>query len=112
MGVIWETSFASFALLTCVVGGATAYMAGRGLALTWQPVRQVVLYMLLMGAAVRFLQFALFDGTLLSSHFYLIDTSVLMAFALLGFRLTRARQMTARYSWLCQATSPLTWSKR
>jgi len=111
MGFIWETSFVAFAMLTSLFGGGTAYMAGRGLALTWQPFGQVVLYMLLMGAGVRFLQFALFEGKLLSLYFYAVDTSVLMALAALGFRLTRARQMATRYAWLYRSTSPLTWSE-
>ena len=111
MGLIWETSLTAFVMLTCLFGGGAAYMAGRGLALTWQPFRQVVLYMLLLGAGVRFLQFALFEGTLLSVHYYAVDTSVLMAFAALGYRLTRTRQMAARYSWLYRRTSPLSCSR-
>ena len=36
--------------------------------------------MLVLGAAVRFIHFALFDGTLLSLPFYAIDTAVAMVF--------------------------------
>ena len=47
-------------------------------------------YMLILGAAVRFLHFALFEGTLLSLQFYAVDTVVCLIFGLLGFRVTRA----------------------
>ncbi len=112
MGLPWETSGVAFAVLTCLLGGAAAYMAGRGLALTWQPLLRLVLYMLVMGAGLRFLHFALFDGTLLSLHYYAVDTAILIAAAGLGYRLTRVRQMATRYRWLYRRSSPLTWSER
>ena len=37
---------------------------------TWRPWWQVVAYALILGAAARFIHFALFDGTLLSLHYY------------------------------------------
>ena len=48
---------------------------------------------LLLGGGLRFLHFALFEVELLSVHYYLTDTLVLIAMASLGFRLTRVGQM-------------------
>ena len=42
--------------------------------------------MLILGAAVRFIHFALFEGTLLSPHYYVVDTVVCLIFGFLGFR--------------------------
>ena len=41
--------------------------------------------MLILGVAVRFIHFALFDGTLLSLHYYVVDTVVCMALRLARF---------------------------
>ena len=38
---------------------------------------------------MRFIHFALFEGTLLSPHFYAVDTVVCLIFGFLGFRATR-----------------------
>ena len=62
--------------------------------------------------ALRFLHFALFEGTLLSLHYFLTDTLVLILGAMLGFRLTRVRQMTSQYPWLYERTSPLSWKEK
>ncbi len=50
-----------------------------------------------MGLALRFFHYALFDGVLLSAHYFITDTLVLIAGALLGYRLTRVRQMVSQY---------------
>ena len=54
----------------------------------------MLLYLLILAASVRFIHFALFDGTLLSLHFYAIDAIVLLIIGCLGFQYHRARQMT------------------
>src|SRR5215469_1610536 len=90
----------SFLLVTVVVGGGAAWQAGRAIAQTWRPWWQAVLYMFLLGAAVRFIHFALFDGTLLSPGAYGLDTAVAIGFAALGFRITRERQMARQYGFL------------
>lgn len=112
-GILYEEqSIYLFLMLTVVLGGGAAWLTGRAIALTWRPFRQLVPYALLLGAAVRFLHFALFHGTLLSAHFYLVDTIILFAFAAVGYRLTRTRQMTTQYRWLYQRTGPFTWRQR
>jgi hypothetical protein len=60
-----EGSLGIFFLVTIILGGGAAALAGRAIALTWRPWWQIVLYMLILGGAVRFIHFALFGGTLL-----------------------------------------------
>ena len=52
------------------------------MALTWRPVWHVVAYLLLLAGVVRFIHIALFDGTLLSLHYYLVDAAVVLAIGL------------------------------
>jgi hypothetical protein len=112
MGVLWDNSAAAFLILTCLLGGGAAWQAGRSLALRWRPYWQVIVYMSLFGLAIRFFQWGLADGTLLSLHYYLIDTLVLIIAASLGYRITRTGQMVSQYRWLYRRTSPLTWTTR
>jgi len=95
-----ENSFGVFLLVTVVLGGGTAWLSGRAIAQTWRPWWSVVAYMLVLGAIVRFFHFALFDGTLLSPHFYVVDTGVALLFGMAGFRVTSARQMIRQYGVL------------
>jgi hypothetical protein len=95
-----ENSFGVFLLVTLVLGGGTAWLSGRAIAQTWRPWWSVVAYMLVLGAIVRFFHFALFGGTLLSPHFYVVDTGVALLFGMAGFRVTRARQMIRQYGIL------------
>lgn len=107
-----EHSIFLFALVTIIMGGWAAWMTGRAIALTWRPLLQLPLYVLILGLVVRFIHFALFEGTLLSPHYYLVDTIVLMGFALAGWRYTRAGQMTTQYRWLYERTGPFGWRSR
>jgi hypothetical protein len=68
--------------------------------------------MLILGAAVRFIHFALFDGTLLSPQFYAVDTVICLLFGYLGFRITRVAQMTTQYRWINERAGLLRWSRR
>jgi hypothetical protein len=112
MGVVYETSLGVFLLVTVCLGGGAAYAAGRAVALTWKPLGHMVTYSVLLAAAARFIHFALFGGTLLSLQYFIADIVVLLIFAGLGFRLTRARQMSGQYGWLYERTGPLTWRER
>lgn len=89
-----------FLLVTVILGGGAAWLAGRAIAQTWRPWWQAVLYMFVLGAAVRFIHYALFDGALLSLPAYALDTAVAIGFATAGFRMTRARQMATNYGFL------------
>ena len=101
-----------FLLVTVVMGGWLAWMTGRAVALTWKPNFQLVLYILVLGLVLRFIHFALFEATLLTLHYYIVDTIVLMAFGFAGWRYNRARQMTTQYRWLFERTGPFSWKAR
>lgn len=112
-GILYEEpSFFLFALVTIVLGGWAAWMTGRACALTWRPVWSTAIYLLILAGAVRFIHFALFQGTLLSVHYYVVDAVVLLAIGLVGYRHTRARQMTTQYRWLYERSGPLGWRER
>ena len=112
-GVIYEEEYASlFVLVTVIMGGGAAWLAGRAIASTWRPWWHVAFYMLILGAAVRFIHFALFEGTLLSPQFYAVDTIVCLIFGFLGFRATRVAQMTTQYSWINDRAGFLRWARR
>ena len=107
-----EDSFGVFLLVTVLLGGGAATLAGRAIASTWRPAWQVAVYSLILGLAVRFIHFSLFDGTLLSPHYYLVDSAVCMAFGFLGFRAARARQMVTQYGWLNEPAGHLRWRRK
>ena len=101
-----------FVILTGILGGGAAWLSGRALALKWRPVWQLVIYMALLAAAVRFLHYALFEEVLLSLQYYLVAYAVLLAAALLGYRMTRVKQMTTQYYWLYERAGPFAWRSR
>jgi hypothetical protein len=101
-----------FVILTVIIGGGAAFLAGRGLARSWKPFWRVYFYMALLAAAVRFFHYALFDGNLLSLYYYLVTYAVMLAAGVLGFRAMRTTQMVTQYRWLYERTSPLTWRDR
>ncbi|WP_457090045.1 DUF6867 family protein [Microvirga sp. P5_D2] len=112
-GILYEEpSFGLFLLITVIMGGWAAWMTGRAMALTWRHYWNLVLYLFILGAAVRFIHFALFDGTLLSIHYYAVDTIVLLIIGSLGFRYYRARQMTRQYRWLYERSGPFSWREK
>jgi hypothetical protein len=111
-GLLHETHFGVFVLVTIFLGGGAAWLSGRAIAATWQPWWYVAGYMLILGAAVRFIHFALFNGTLLSLHYYLVDTGVCFALGLLGFRVTRTAQMVTQYRWINDPVGPFMWRRR
>lgn len=123
MGLIVEKSYAAFFIVTVLLGGGAAFMTGRVHARSWKPFLRLVVLILLLGAAVRFLHWGLFldatfeswrqaQGSLLSLQYYVVDTLVLFAAASLGHALQRAEQMTTQYGWIYERTSPFTWKKR
>jgi hypothetical protein len=109
MGLFWEVGLADFIIVTILLGGGAAYMTGRAVARGWEPVSRAVAWMVLLTAAVRFIHFALFHGTLLSLHYYLADFIILALAAIAGHRITRFRQMTRRYAWAVEPAGLLSW---
>jgi hypothetical protein len=106
-----EDSLGVFLLCSIVLGGGTAWLSGRAVALTWRPVWQVFAYGFMLGGAVRFIHFSLFGGTLLSPYYYAVDTVVCMGLGLLGFRIARVGQMVTQYRWINRPDGPLRWRK-
>lgn len=109
MSFLFEGNFWVFMLLTIVLGGGAAFMAGRSLAREWRPLGQLILFMIPLGAGVRFLHFALFQHQLFSLTLYISHTLILMAFAILGYRLKRVSQMVTQYPWLYERSGALSW---
>jgi hypothetical protein len=112
-GILYEEpSVWQFFFVTLVLGGGAAWMTGKACAQTWRPYVTLVLYLLALGLGVRFIHHALFNGTMFSAHFYIVDTIVLMIFGLLGYKYTRTNQMVSQYHWLYERTSPLSWKSK
>ncbi len=112
-GILYEeVSIWQFFFITFILGGWAAWMTGRACAKTWRPQSVLFLYLLLLGVAVRFIHHALFDGTMFSPQFYIVDTAILMIMGFVGYRYTRTNQMVRQYGWLYQKVSPLSWKAR
>ena len=107
-----EDSVGVFLLVSVLLGGGAAWLAGRAIAATWRPWWHVAFYMLVLAVAVRFIHFALFDATLLSLHYYLVDFGVCLVLGFLGFRAARAAQMATQYRWINVRTGAFTWDRR
>jgi hypothetical protein len=107
-----EDSFGVFLLVSVILGGGGAWLTGRAIASTWRSPWQVAVYMLLLGATVRFFHMSLFDGTLLSLHYYLVDTAVCFAFGYAGFWAARATIMARQYRWLAERHGLMRWRRK
>jgi hypothetical protein len=112
MSFLIEDKLSVFLIMTLLIGGGAAFMAGRSLALKWRPIWMPVLYMIPMGLGLRFLHFSLFNGNLASLHYWLTDTAVLIAGALAGYQMTRASQMVTQYPWLYDRAGPFGWKQK
>ena len=88
-----------FLAVTLVLGGAAAWVSGRAIAQTWRPRWQMPVYMLILAAGVRFVQFSVFGAKLLSLPTYLIDFLALQAICAAGYAVTRKAQMASQYGW-------------
>lgn len=106
------STLSGFIIVTLLLGCGCAFMTGQAIAATWRPLRQVVVYVLLLGGADRFLHFALFDGELLNAAGYLADTGLLQAIAVSAFLATRARRMVTQYPWLFVRHGMFRWRDR
>lgn len=113
MDIVYEeNSVGVFILVTLILGCGAAALTGRAIAGTWRPWWQVIAYSLILSAAVRFLHFSLFGGTLLSLHYYLVDSAFCTAFGFAGFRMTRIAQMVQHYRWLYEPYGPARWRRK
>lgn len=98
--------------VTLVLMGFASYMTGQALASTWRPLWQVFPYVLMMGAADRFLTWALFQGALLALLPYIIGTAILLLICLAAYRFTQARKMVSQYPWLYERAGVFGWRER
>src|SRR5262245_47029253 len=101
-----------FLLVTITLGGGAAALTGRTIAAIWRPWWHVILFALLLAAAVRFLHFALFGDPLFSFAGYAVDTAVCLACGLVGFRLKRVSQMVSCYGWINERADFYTWRRK
>lgn len=102
-GFFHEAGLFPFIVLTVVIGGGMAFAAGGAVARGWDSMGYLLFYTLLLALAERFLQFALFEGTLLSVPFLVVDFAILFAFAYAGFHLRRREQMRRQYGFLARS---------
>jgi hypothetical protein len=112
MGELYANeSILNVVLVTGLIGGGAAWLAGRAIAGTWRPIWYAVFAMMVLGAAVRFVHFALFEAELLSLVSYGSDTAFLLVVGCLAWRVTRAAQMARQYPWLYERSGPLSWRR-
>ena len=100
METVTGVSTTAFIGLTVVLMGGTGYLTGQAFAATWRPLWKVLPACLLLGAADRFLAFALFGGPLLSPLGYVVDSAVIVAAGVAAWRLTRVERMVTQYPWI------------
>jgi hypothetical protein len=112
-GILWPSTTTGLLALIVLdgLGAAAAFSTGRAFALSWSALLGLAPAMLALAAGIRFLHYALFQETLLSLHYYLIDLVILGVVAGLGYSLTRARQMATQYSWAYEKAG-LRWRPR
>ena len=99
-------------LFNLVLVGPASFAAGQGVAATWRPWRQLVLYSALLSAGLRFFDYALANGELWSIGGFVLGWFVQFGIAVLAWRLTRARQMVRQYPWLYRRKGLLGWEER
>lgn len=105
---IYEVSLVDFLFVTVFLGGGAAWLTGRATAWTWSAWWKLVLYVVLLTFALRFIHFALFEGSFFlplgtfwrAVEFAVPDFVVLMIAAVVGRVLTRSRQMSRQYGFL------------
>jgi hypothetical protein len=112
MSILVEQNLWIFSILTIVLGGGAAYLAGRGLAMKWRPLWMALLAMVPLTLGLRFLHYALFQADLTSLHYLVTDFIVLLVFCILGYRVTLAKKMVRQYPWLYEPAGPLAWRQK
>jgi hypothetical protein len=112
MDALLGTSLPVFIGLTVCVMGFASFMTGQGLANTWRPMWQIVLYSVLLGLADRFLTWSLFEGELFHLSGYISHTLVLLVICSIAYRLTLTHKMVTQYPWIYQRSGPFTWRRR
>lgn len=112
MGILYDNSLFAFVVVTLVLGGGAAWLTGRALARSWQPLWLCIFYSVLLALPVRFLHFSLGEGTLLSVPLLATDTVILVAIGMIAYRVTQVSTMVNQYPWLYQRKGPFNWSEK
>lgn len=112
MEFFFEGNGLVFLFLTVILGGGGAFLAGRANAKGWKSPIKLFVNMLLLNCGLRFLHFALFEHDLLSVEHFISQGIILEAMAFLGYRLTLAKQMVAKYPWLYERSTPFSWRQK
>jgi hypothetical protein len=102
-------SIGVFVGLSLILFGGAAFMMGQAIGETWRPWWQCLLYGLLLAAGCRFLTYALFGAYILSLGGYLASAVVILAFAVLAWRLARVRRMVTQYPWMYERQGVFGW---
>jgi hypothetical protein len=112
MTSVFGSSFGVFVGLAGLLFGFAAFLTGQAIADTWRPVGQAVASALGLALAVRFLDFSLFGGPLLSLPAFLMAWAWLAAVAWFAWRVTLAHNMVRQYPWLYEPAGPFGWKPR
>lgn len=104
MQVTWLT----FALITVLLGGGAAWMTGRAVAQSWQPMWLALAYCVPLALAVRFFHYALAHEELISPLDLGIEFVVLALVAATSHQVATTSLKVRQYPWLYRRTSPLT----
>lgn len=112
LSIIGEQNIWIFIILTLIGGGGAAFLAGRGLAMKWRPIWMPILAMVPLTLGLRFLHYALFGEDLTSLQYLIVDFIILLAFCMLGYRMTIAQKMIRQYPWLYETAGPLGWKSK
>lgn len=112
LGIVWEVSLAEFLFVTVILGGGAAWLAGRAIAGSWEPVWKAAVWMVPLAGAVRFIHYALFSGSLTTLHFYIVDLAILAGLAVAGHLAALSKGMARQYGWLYERAGPFAWRPR
>ncbi|HVJ52393.1 MAG TPA: hypothetical protein VM689_08025 [Aliidongia sp.] len=111
--MVWfGTTLPVFAGLTVLLFGGAGWMTGQAMGAHWRPFWHLVPYSLLLAAADRFFDWALFGGDLLPPLGYLLALAVIFCVGAASCRATRARMMVKQYPWLYERAGPFGWRPR
>lgn len=104
--------FLVFLFLTVIIFGGASFLMGQAIAETWRPFWQNIVYGVLLVALERFLAWALFKAPPLNMGAILLNTTIIISFALLAYRLTLVRKMVSQYPWLYERNGLFSWREK
>ena len=106
------SSIAAFIIFTLILGFLGGWATGRAFAGTWRSPIMLIPAVLLLGAAVRFLHYAIAGEDLTSVYYYVESTVIVALGAVYGFRSCRSDQMARQYSWLYAKAGAMGWAAK